>query len=141
MNHCILQFSVVFCCIFLTITLTMNNTILQWNCRSIKANSEELNLLINEKKPVAVCLQETFLIDTDKFTLKYHSSYFKNFSGNDRASGGVAVIVNNSAPHHSVKLNTTFQAVVVSISPNKTVTLCSIYLLVRKLIPRNLIIL
>ena len=39
----------------------MTNHILQWNCRSVKANFEELNLLINEKKPVAVCLQETFL--------------------------------------------------------------------------------
>ena len=66
----------------------MNNTILQWNCRSIKANFEELNLLINEKKPVAVCLQETFLKDTDKLSLKHHSSYFKNSSGNDKASGG-----------------------------------------------------
>ena len=51
----------------------MTNHILQWNCRSVKANVEELNLLVNEKKPVAVCLQETFLRDSDKFTLKYHS--------------------------------------------------------------------
>ena len=113
--------------IFFTLTFAMNNNILQWNCRSIKANFEELKLLINEKKPVAVCLQETFLKGSDKFSLKYHYSYLKNCSGNDRASGGVAVIVNNSAPHHSVKLNTTLQAVAVSISLNKTVTLCSIY--------------
>ena len=124
MNHCILP---IFCCVILTITLTMNNTILQWNCRGIKANFEELKLLINEKKPVAVCLQETFLKDSDKFSLKYQSSYFKNCSGNDRSSGGVAVNVNNSTPHHSVKLNATVQAVAVSISLNKTVTLCSIY--------------
>ena len=45
--------------IFLTLTLSMNNNILQWNC-SIKANVEELNLLINEQKPAAVCVQETF---------------------------------------------------------------------------------
>ena len=46
--------------IFLTLTLSMNNNILQRNCRSIKANVEELNLLINEQKPAAVCVQETF---------------------------------------------------------------------------------
>ena len=55
----------------------MTNNILQWNCRSIKANYEELTLLVNELKPVALCLQETFLKDTDQFTLKYHSCYFK----------------------------------------------------------------
>ena len=80
----------------------MNNTILQWNCRSVKANFEELNLLINEKKSVAICLQETFLKDSDKFSLKYHSCSFKNFSGNDKASGGVAIIVNNNVPHHQL---------------------------------------
>ena len=101
---------------------------LQWNCRSIKATFEELNLLINEKKPVAVCLQETFLKDTDNFNLKYHSCYFKHFTGNEQASAGVAVIVNNSVPHHSVKLDSTLQAVAVSISLNKTVTLCSVHL-------------
>ena len=106
----------------------MTNHILQWNCRSVKANFDELNLLIHEKKPVAVCLQETFLKDSDRFTLKYHSCYLKHCTDNDKASGGVAVIVNNTVPHRSVKLNSTFQAVAVSISLNKTVTLCSVYL-------------
>ena len=106
----------------------MTNHILQWNCRSVKAYFEELNLLINEKKPVAVCLQETFLKDSDRFTLNYHSSYLQHCTDNDKASEGVAVIVNNSIPHHSVKLDSTLQAVTVSISLNKTITLCSVYL-------------
>ena len=125
MNHFILP---VFYGIFLILNIAMNNTILQWNCRSIKANFEELTLLINEQKPVAVCLQETFLKDSDKFTLKYHSCYLKNCFDNDKASGGVAVIVSNSVPHHVLKLETTLQAVAVNISLNKTITLCSIYL-------------
>ena len=60
--------------------------------------------------------------------LKYHSCYFKNCSDNDKASGGVAVLVNNAVPHHLVKLDTTLQAIAVNISLNKTITLCSIYL-------------
>ena len=71
MNPYILQ---LFCGIFLTLNITMTNHILQSICRSVKANFEELNLLIiNEKKPVSVCLQETFLKDSDKFSLKYQS--------------------------------------------------------------------
>ena len=106
----------------------MSNNILQWNCLNIKANFEELTLLVNQQKPVAVCLQETFLQDSDKFQLKYHFCYLKNFTDNDKASEGVAVIVNNSVPHHFVKLETTLQAVAVTISLNKTITLCSAYL-------------
>ena len=60
--------------------------------------------------------------------MKYHSRYFKNCSDNDNVSGGVAVIVNNSVPHHLVKLEITLQTVAVNISFNKTITLCSFYL-------------
>ena len=125
MNHSIFP---LVCSIFFLLTLIMGNNILQWNCRSVKANFEELTLLINEQKAVAVCLQETFLKDSDQVTLKYHSCYFKNCSDNDKASGGVAVLVNNCVPHHVIKLDTTLQAVAVNISLNKTITVCSIYL-------------
>ena len=43
-----------FCGIYLILNLAMSNNILQRNCRSIKANFEELTLLINKQKPVAV---------------------------------------------------------------------------------------
>ena len=69
MNHSIFP---LVCSIFFLLTLIMGNDILQWNCRSVKANFEELTLLINEQKAVAVCLQETFLKDSDQVTLKYH---------------------------------------------------------------------
>ena len=106
----------------------MTNNIPQWNCRSLKANFEEFTLPVDEQKPVAVWLQETFLKGSDGFTLKYHSCYSKKCSDSDRASGGVAIIVNNSVSHHLVKLETTLQAVAVNISLNKTITLCSVYL-------------
>ena len=38
------------------------------------------------------------------------------------------MIVINFVPHHSLRLDSTLQAVAVSISLNKTITLCSIYL-------------
>ena len=39
----------------------MFNKILQWNCRGIGPNYEELLLLLNKYNPKIVCLQETFL--------------------------------------------------------------------------------
>ena len=53
MNHSIFP---LVCSIFFLLTLIMGNNILQWNCRSVKANFEELTRLINEQKAVAVCL-------------------------------------------------------------------------------------
>ena len=42
----------------------MSNNILQWNCRGFSTNVEELSILIDKYKPVALCLQEIFLADT-----------------------------------------------------------------------------
>ena len=124
-----------FCAIFLILNLAMSNSILQWNCRSIKANFEKLTLLVNQQKPVAVCLKETFLKDSDKFHLKYHFCYLKKITDNDKASGSVAVIVNNSVPHNFVKLETTLQTF-----PSTRPLLCVPYIcpLARQLIQRNL---
>ena len=76
------------CSVLLIYTMMMSNTILQWNCRGLNSNFEELSLLINEYKPVALCLQETFLKDSDKFTLKYHSCYHTASQAGDRVWWG-----------------------------------------------------
>ena len=39
----------------------MKNTIIQWNCRGLRANNDELQLLLNDYDPAVVCLQETHL--------------------------------------------------------------------------------
>ena len=125
MNNSIL---LILCVVLLNTTNIMSNSILQWNCRGFSANFEEILVLIDKYKPVALCLQETFLSDTSKVSLKYHSIYQSNFNGGNRARGGVAVVVNNSVPHRTVNVSTTLQATVVNISLNKTITICSIYL-------------
>ena len=50
----------MFCGISLIFYFLMNNNILQWTCHSLKANVEQLNILVDKEKPVAICLQETF---------------------------------------------------------------------------------
>ena len=114
--------------IFTLLILCIMDSIVQWNCRGLKSNFDELSLLISEYKPVAVCLQETFLKKEDSISIKYHSMYNTYFADGNRARGGVTVVVNNSIPHRLIPLNTTLQAVAVRISLHNTITLCSIYL-------------
>ena len=45
-------------------------SIVQWNCRGVRPNFEEIKSLLIDNKPVAVCLQETFLKDTDTINFK-----------------------------------------------------------------------
>ena len=103
------------------------DTIIQWNCRGMKSNFDEHSLLINDHKPVAVYLQETFLKRGDDISIKYHSIYNKVFTDGEKARGGVSIIVSNNIPHKVISLNTNLQAV-ARLSLHSAVTLCSLYL-------------
>ena len=46
----------------------MANKLIQWNCRGLRANFNELLLLLTGLCPSIICLQETFLKPTDNFT-------------------------------------------------------------------------
>jgi exonuclease III len=47
-----------------------HQTFIQWNCRGFRVNFNELSLLIQNHNPVALCLQETHLKDTDNTSIK-----------------------------------------------------------------------
>ncbi len=104
------------------------DSIIQWNCRGIKPNRDEISLLISDYNPTAICLQETYLKDTDTISFKGYCMY-STFSANaERASGGVSILINERTPHRQLDINTNLQAVAVSVTMHKPVTLCSIYI-------------
>ena len=109
----------------------MTNSVIQWNCRGLRPNFDELSILIVKHNPLAVCLQETFLKDTDNITVRGFNLYHKFQETENRASGGVSILVNENIPQSIVTLNTHLQAVAVKVTAHKTITLCSVYL------PRN----
>ena len=45
-------------------------SIIQWNCRGLKANYKEILILTKLLSPTVFCLQETFLKNTDNIILK-----------------------------------------------------------------------
>ena len=109
--------------------MAMQNTnkIIQWNCRGLKANFNEILLLLQED-PVAVCLQESFLKSEDNITFRGYELINSFGPTEPRVSGGVSIIVNEHVPHSVVPLNTNLQAVAVRVTLHKTITICSLYL-------------
>ena len=63
----------------------MTNSVIQWNCRGLRPNFDELTLLIVKYDPLAVCLQETFLKDTDNITVRGFNLYHKCHETENRA--------------------------------------------------------
>ena len=106
----------------------MKNKIIQWNCRGLKANYEETLLLLKDYEPAALCLQETHLKDTDTISIRNYTAFHTFSANNERAAGGVSIFINNNAPHSHIPLNTNLQAVAVSITLHRVITICSIYI-------------
>ena len=82
-----------------------NNSILQWNCRGIKANYEELLILHDKYNPKVGCLQETFLKDNDHLNIKNYNWYNHLYHDGHRASRGVSILVRKDLPQHQITMN------------------------------------
>ena len=100
--------------------------IVQWNIKGLDSNSIELCLLIRKYKPSVIVLEET-LTDSKCQKITGFNALTKS-SDSDRATGGVAVLINNGHLSSEVNLNSPLQAVAATITTNRTITLCSIYL-------------
>ena len=105
------------------------DTLLQWNCRGLKHNFNELKLLISAHNPIAICLQETYLKESENLNVKNYSlyNYYAN-QENGKASGGVSILIRNDIAHKEIDINTNLQVKAVTLTTNKQFTLCSVYL-------------
>ena len=106
----------------------MANKLIQWNCRSLKANFNELLLLLTSLCPSIICLQETFLKPNDNLNIRGYTMYNHIHQTCDTASGGSSIVINNSVPQSLIPLNTNLQAVAVKVTLHRTIHVCSIYL-------------
>ena len=70
-----------------------------------------------------MCLQETFLKDTDNITVRGFNLYLKFQETENRASGDVSILVNENIPQSIVTLNANLQAVGVKVTAHKTNTM------------------
>ena len=106
----------------------MSRKILQWNCRGIRANCEELLLLLNKYNPKVVCLQETFLKDKNQLNIKYFQSYNHLYKDGHRGSGGVSIFIRKDIHQQQINIDSELQVIAVKTTLHKPVNICSKYL-------------
>ena len=106
----------------------MKNTIIQWNCRGLRANYDELQLLFNNHDPAVVCLQETYLKESNNVTFRNYNLINKFAVGDGRDTGGNTIIINNRCPSRQIHLTTNLHAIAVSVTLHRTISICSIYI-------------
>ena len=103
-------------------------SILQWNCRGLKANYNEILILTTLLAPSVICLQETFLKQTDMISFKNYTIYNYITDANQKASGGTSILIKSDTPHRNIDINSNLQAIAVNVTLSKPITICSIYL-------------
>lgn len=102
---------------------------IQWNCRGLRANYNEIELLLNRLNPIAICLQETLLPEKYTLSMRQYTVFTNTRStSGGHPCGGTAIIVNKKIPHSHIKINTRLQVTCVRISYPKPITICSVYL-------------
>ena len=96
--------------------MDFKNEIIQWNCRGLKPNYNDVSLLFSEYNPAVFCFQEKFLKPENNISLKGFNIY--NYVHTDclRPSGGASIFVKSSFPQRKVDLHTELQATVVSVT-------------------------
>lgn len=105
------------------------NNVVQWNCRGLRANYTELQLLMTKFDPLAFCLQELLITDSYNFTNTHYSLYHKiPAPTNDKPTGGVGIMIRKILPHSSIALSTPLQAIACRVSTPQPLTICSVYL-------------
>ena len=101
-----------------------NGAILQWNIRGIRANYEELKIIIEEHIPLIICLQETKM-DYEKLpTIKgYECAKQRN------PAEGIAIYVKVGVPFDPMDLNTQLRASAVKATINgRAIAVCSAHI-------------
>ena len=107
----------------------MKQSIINWNCRGFRKNIDEIKMILRDHDPIALCCQETYTIQDKTIEFRKFRSYHVHSQAIDgRASGGVTVMIKKEIPHRQINLNSNLQAVAVTLSLHKTITLCSIYI-------------
>ena len=102
--------------------------IIQWNCRGLKSKYNQILLLLSLLNPSVFCLQETFLKPDDQLNIRDFNTYNYIYSEGQRPSGGSSILVHSSCPQREIKLVTNLQAVAVSVTLDKEITICSVYI-------------
>ena len=96
--------------------------------RGLKANYNEILILMSLFSPSVICLQETFLKQSDNISFRDYNMFNYICPDGQRASGGTSIMVKSSVPYSQFDLYIHLQAVAVTVTLSKKVTICSIYL-------------
>ena len=64
------------------------NPLVQWNCRGLKANYSDLDIIFQTLSPAVICLQETFQSDQNIINFRHYAQHYLNAVKRDGRPSG-----------------------------------------------------
>lgn len=116
---------------------------LQWNVNGYFQRLPEIKQLIQTYHPIVLALQETHLLPKHRTSLSRYNTFRSDNLNNihNHASGGVALLVDNSYKAKAIPTPSQIQNVAVSISMPQffslPISVCSIYIPPHKIYQRR----
>ena len=107
--------------------MNSNHRIIQWNCRGLRSNYNEIITFIFIES-ISFLLARNFFKTDDQSNIRDFNTYNYIYSEGQRPSGGSSILVHSSHPQREIKLVTNLQAVAVSVTLDKEITICSVYI-------------
>ena len=102
--------------------------LMQWNCRGLLKNLDDIEFLLEEHRPQVLCLQETHLNANNTNFLRRYQVFRKDRPNSIASAGGVALVLPTEVSSTEVHLYTPLEAVAVRVLLHKTITICSLYI-------------
>ena len=103
---------------------------LQWNVQGMSTSREDLINMIDNYKPIAIAVQETFQGGDFVVRIVGYNGICKQGHFNQRVHGGVAMYIHNSMPYREIHIKTNLKIIAaqVNVSQYKTITCVSAYI-------------
>ena len=106
-----------------------NFCILQWNINGFFNNYDELSILIKEKSPSFIALQETHLAAGKTATVpNQYFGYFSNLDANSTCKQGIGVLIKKSIHHKQIILQSNLSVLAFEINIGFVFSIVSIYI-------------
>ncbi len=109
----------------------MTFKVVQWNMNGYINNYHELELLIKEKNPDVICIQETHIgvLSNNNFVYpKQYLGYFANLQNIQTNKQGVGIIIKRVIPHELIHINSTLSTIALKVKLNSTLCIANTYI-------------
>lgn len=103
---------------------------MQWNLQSYKSKFSELKQILNQYTPICMCLQETMINNNHnrQFPPSHYEIVHSTRVRQDGHERGAAILIHKKVQYETIQLQTTLQAVAITLFLDRKYTLCSLYL-------------